>query len=46
MEYITGIGKLEDKIILLLDLGKVLSTEETGRLAGQEVIVKEVAAVA
>lgn len=46
VEYITGIGKLEDKIILLLDLGKVLSTEETGRLAGQEVIVKEVAAVA
>lgn len=28
VEYITGIGKLEDKIILLLDLGRVLSAGE------------------
>jgi len=38
VEYITGVGKLEDKIILLLDLGKVLNTEETGRLARQETV--------
>ena len=43
VKYITGVGKLEDKIILLLDLGKVLSTEETGRLAGQETVVNQVA---
>ncbi|MFI5294956.1 MAG: chemotaxis protein CheW [Thermodesulfovibrionales bacterium] len=28
-EYITGVGKLADRIILLLDLAKVLTTEET-----------------
>lgn len=28
-EYITGVGKLEDRIILLLDLAKVLTTQET-----------------
>ncbi len=27
-EYITGVGKLEDRIILLLDIGKVLSGEK------------------
>ena len=31
-EYITGIGKLEDRIILLLDLGRVLNAEEIGRV--------------
>jgi purine-binding chemotaxis protein CheW len=28
-EYITGVGKLEDRIVLLLDLAKVLTTEQT-----------------
>jgi purine-binding chemotaxis protein CheW len=27
-EYITGVGKLEDKIIMLLDMAKVLNTHE------------------
>ena len=35
-QYITGVGKLEDGIILLLDLGKVLGTEETGLLGNVE----------
>lgn len=35
-ECITGIGKLEDRIILLLDLAKVLSTEEIAGIEGRE----------
>lgn len=27
-EYITSIGKLEDRLLILLDLNKILSTEE------------------
>ncbi|MBI5464513.1 MAG: chemotaxis protein CheW, partial [Ignavibacteriales bacterium] len=27
-EYITAVGKLEDRLLILLDLEKVLSTEE------------------
>ena len=42
VEYITGIGKLEDRIIILLDLAKVLSTHEIDRLVTHD----EVAAVA
>jgi purine-binding chemotaxis protein CheW len=38
VEYITGVGKLEDRIILLLDLGKVLSMEDVGRIGNQETI--------
>jgi purine-binding chemotaxis protein CheW len=34
-EYITGVGKLEDKIILLLDLGKVLSVDDLKTMAGK-----------
>ena len=30
-EYITAVGKLEDRILILLDLEKVLSTEERGK---------------
>lgn len=33
VEYITGIGKIEDRIIILLDLAKVLSTHEIDTLA-------------
>lgn len=32
VEYITGVGKLEDRIILLLDLEKVLNPEEIAGL--------------
>ncbi len=31
-EYITGVGRLEDRIILLLDLGKVLNGNERNNL--------------
>ena len=31
-EYVKGVGKLENKIILLLDLAKVISTEELAKL--------------
>jgi purine-binding chemotaxis protein CheW len=31
-EYITGVGKLDNMIILLLDLGRVLNTEEIDKL--------------
>jgi purine-binding chemotaxis protein CheW len=34
-EYITGVGKLEDKIIMLLDVAKVLNTSEISVLGGQ-----------
>jgi len=30
-EYITGVGKLEDRLLILLDLCKVLSKEEQGK---------------
>ena len=32
VEYITGVGKIDDKIILLLDLGKILSAQDIGTL--------------
>ncbi len=35
-EYITGIGKLEDKIILLLDLGKVMRKDEVEGIVSRE----------
>jgi len=31
-EYIKGVGKLEDKLLILLDLAKVLTKEEKGAL--------------
>jgi purine-binding chemotaxis protein CheW len=31
-EYITAVGKLEDRLLILLDLDKILSTEETAQL--------------
>ncbi len=31
-EYVTGVGRLEDRIILLLDLGKVLNGNERNNL--------------
>jgi purine-binding chemotaxis protein CheW len=34
-EYITGVGKLEDRIIMLLDVAKVLNTSEMRVLGGQ-----------
>lgn len=40
VEYITGIGKLEERIILLLDIQKVLCKEEIGKLEKQEDIHK------
>lgn len=39
VEYITGVGKLEDRIILLLDIQKVLSREDISRLRDQEIVV-------
>jgi purine-binding chemotaxis protein CheW len=36
---ITGIGKLEDRIILLLDLAKVLSTDEIDGIVSQDEIM-------
>jgi len=36
IEYITGVGKLEDGIILLLDIGKVLSGDEIRSLSAHE----------
>ena len=32
-EYITAVGKLEDRLLILLDLEKVLSTDEKSVLA-------------
>jgi purine-binding chemotaxis protein CheW len=32
-EYITAVGKLEDRLLILLDLDKVLSTDEKHQLA-------------
>jgi purine-binding chemotaxis protein CheW len=32
-EYITAVGKLEDRLIILLELEKVLSTDEQAKLA-------------
>lgn len=34
-EYITSVGKLEDRILILLDLDKVLNTEEKNQLENQ-----------
>ena len=31
-EYIKGVGKLENKLLILLDLAKVLTKEEKGAL--------------
>lgn len=31
-EYISGVGKLEDRLVILLDIDKVLSTSEKGLL--------------
>lgn len=33
-QYITGVGKLEDKIVMLLDIAKVLNNSEKGSLSG------------
>ncbi len=38
-EYITGVGKLEDKIILLLDLAKVLSGKEMEGIVSRDDIL-------
>jgi len=38
-EYITGVGKLEDKIILLLDLAKVLSANEIEDIVNREEVL-------
>jgi purine-binding chemotaxis protein CheW len=35
--YITGVGRLDDKIILLLDLKKIMSPEEMAMLAAVEI---------
>lgn len=42
-EYITGIGKLEDKIIMLLDVAKVLNTAEISVLGRQTTEAGELA---
>ena len=33
-EYISGVGKLADRLLILLDLDRLLSTEEVDRLTG------------
>lgn len=33
-EFITGVGKLEDRLLILLDLDKIITTEETKVLTG------------
>ena len=38
-EYIIGVGKLEDKIILLLDLAKVLSANEIENIVHREEVL-------
>ena len=38
-QYIIGVGKLEDKIILLLDLAKVLSTNEIENIVSREEVL-------
>ncbi len=35
-EYIRGVGKLEDRLLILLDLNRVLSLEEEKHLEGME----------
>lgn len=42
-DYIIGVGKLKDRIILLLDIKKVLNTEEISRLGNREEIVNAAA---
>lgn len=37
-EYITGIAKLEDRMIILLDIEKILRREEKEQLAGAEAV--------
>ena len=32
-EFITGVGKLEDRLLILLDLDKIISSEESSALA-------------
>lgn len=34
--FITGVGKLEDRLLILLDLDKIMSDEESDALAGME----------
>ena len=41
-DYITGVGKLSEGIILLLDLGKALNTQEIVRLANAEGLASQV----
>jgi purine-binding chemotaxis protein CheW len=38
-DYITGVGKLEDKIILLLDLAKVLSAKEIEGIVSRDEVL-------
>lgn len=33
-DYISGVGKLEDRLLILLDLDKLLSSEDMENLAG------------
>jgi purine-binding chemotaxis protein CheW len=33
-ELITGVGKMEGKLIIMLDVGKILSTDELSQIAG------------
>jgi purine-binding chemotaxis protein CheW len=35
-EYITGVSKLDDRLLILLDFGKILSTQERQKLAEVE----------
>ena len=42
-DYLLGIAKLEDRLVILLDLGKVLSEETRGQIANASVPVESIA---
>jgi purine-binding chemotaxis protein CheW len=33
-DYISGVGKLQDRLLILLDLDRLLSSEDMNKLAG------------
>ena len=43
-EYIRGVGKIEDRLIILLDLARIISTSEKRELEAADAVVETVAA--
>lgn len=39
IDYVTGVGKLNDRIILLIDFEKILGTDETNQLFNQKPVL-------